>query len=369
MMGTSKRGEYLPTLHVSVKAIERYRQWLQKDGGAAGAEDPVQPVDAYLFRLLLEMLPPPLVLLDLAAETTQGASSVLGLSHPHVRRVVVTRTSASESQNSWLSSLDAFRQECSTDTMLEVMGDLGGRTNLEDSLRALGRGPGLIVLLSARAGRGEELTATVQACLRTAPHAVVLVMGLGRVGTCPALDALLHVARPPYRLHLLRELSPVLGSSSLGLVATSVADANAVLVRIEELYRTNYQLLDWLMARNLQAIHGSSAPSQALPVHPLRNLQTNHGAGDSQRGLPTHPLQLALEEQIAQLQQTVKELQSGLAFQVTQGLRRWRHRLVPEGSWRASCFRGMLRAMRVVRRGGLTRMRLSVRRNTVERLS
>src|SRR3954463_4772097 len=48
----------------------------------------LDPFDALLTHLVLDLAPGLPVLVDLAAESTAGASSVIGLTHPHVRQVV-----------------------------------------------------------------------------------------------------------------------------------------------------------------------------------------------------------------------------------------------------------------------------------------
>ena len=88
------------------------------------------------------------------------------------------------------------------------------------------------------------------------PDALVLVLGLGRVGDCPAIASLLSLCAPELgkRLWLLRELSEVLMASHLGLVARHdhphVAD---VLLSLQQFYTGNYCYLDLLRQVNLAA--------------------------------------------------------------------------------------------------------------------
>ncbi|MGH7867192.1 MAG: hypothetical protein ACREP9_06055, partial [Candidatus Dormibacteraceae bacterium] len=86
----------LPTLFSIYQRIEEYwRTCCPIHEFGTNPERMFPPLDAFLIHLILERLPDVPVLIDLAAECTGGASSVLGLVHLCVQSVMA---------GSWLTS-------------------------------------------------------------------------------------------------------------------------------------------------------------------------------------------------------------------------------------------------------------------------
>src|SRR5437667_110525 len=79
--------------------------------------------------------------------------------------------------------------------------------------------------------------------------ALVLVLGLGRVGECSAIEALLGLcsAGSGRRFRLVRELGEVLVASHLGVVARHERlDADDILLRVQALFAGNLSVLELL---------------------------------------------------------------------------------------------------------------------------
>ena len=122
--------------------------------------------------------------------------------------------------------------------------------------------------------RGEgtaERADAIRRWLYEQPDALVLLLGLGRVGECPAVESAIRLcsADSGRRLWLLRELGEVLAASGLGMVARHdhphVAD---ILLRIQNLYTGNYRFLDLLKSVNLAEIRAAEIDLEVLKTHP-----------------------------------------------------------------------------------------------------
>src|SRR3954447_8013160 len=143
----------------------------------------LDPFDALLTHLVLDMAPGFPVLVDLAAETTAGASSVIGLTHPHVRRVLAVTRGASKVADRAVSALRGY-----------VLGRTPGLAPLEvipiaEMVATLSDQAQVVILADAREGDAAELADNIGRWLDELPDVLVLLLGLGRVGECPAIEA------------------------------------------------------------------------------------------------------------------------------------------------------------------------------------
>jgi SAM-dependent methyltransferase len=222
------------------------------------------PLDAFLIHRLLELVPGRPLLIDTALARTGGASSLIGLAHPQVRRVWVVTEPGSLGSKQALSALRGYMRDrdCGR-TPLEVVARPELPSRLADQ-------PGVMILTDARVGDVASLAKEIGHWLDEQPDALVLVLGLGRVGDCPAIASLLSLCAPESgkRLWLLRELSEVLMASHLGLVArhdhSHVAD---VLLRLQQFYTGNYCYLDLLRQVNLAALREARIDEEVLRSH------------------------------------------------------------------------------------------------------
>src|SRR4051794_40180321 len=99
----------LPSILTIYRPVEDY--W-SSFGPASGHGPDVErllvPFDALLTHLVLERVPGFPVLVDLATGSTEGASSVIGLSHPHVGRVVAVTRGGSVAGERAVSALRGY---------------------------------------------------------------------------------------------------------------------------------------------------------------------------------------------------------------------------------------------------------------------
>ncbi|MGB2607449.1 MAG: hypothetical protein WBC80_00645, partial [Isosphaeraceae bacterium] len=80
----------LPSILTVYGPIEEFWESSRPAGGL-GSEpsEAICPLDAFLIHRLLELVPGRPLLIDAALARTGGASSLIGLAHPQVRRVWV----------------------------------------------------------------------------------------------------------------------------------------------------------------------------------------------------------------------------------------------------------------------------------------
>src|SRR5262245_44803323 len=78
----------LPSILMVARRIEDYWESIREAGGPGPLpSDALDPFDAFLVHRLLELIPRRALVIDVAFTPTGGASSLIGLAHPQVRRV------------------------------------------------------------------------------------------------------------------------------------------------------------------------------------------------------------------------------------------------------------------------------------------
>ncbi|MEJ7638899.1 MAG: hypothetical protein WKF75_13245, partial [Singulisphaera sp.] len=255
-----------PSILTIFRPIEEY--WSSFGLTKTFGPDPervLDPFDALLMHLVLDLAPNRPVLVDLAAVATGGASSVVGLTHPHVRRVVAVTAGESANEDRTFWALREFSPHPAPGLApLDVV-------PADDLPALLPDLPQAVILVDLRGGGPAERAEAIRRWLYEQPDALVLLLGLGRVGECPAVESTIRLcsADSGRRLWLLRELGEVLAASHLGMVARHdhphVAD---ILERIQNLYAGNYKFLDLLKAVNLAEMRAAQIDHEVLKTHP-----------------------------------------------------------------------------------------------------
>jgi hypothetical protein len=234
-----------PSVMAIYRPIEQYwATYGPVDGATISPEQVLEPLDAFLMHLVLGMTPAPAVLVDRAASATFGSTSLLALRHPNVRRVVAVAGGESGQLEAQLTEFGsaAARQRDGTLAALEVVDGL-------DWSRAFGGRPPVVVVYDARSCRADNLVAVLEQDMNAWPDALALFLGLGWVGECPAIEALMRhkTGQKGTRFRLMRETAEVLGPSRLGMMCRNDHPyANEITERIRGLYTSNYSYLDML---------------------------------------------------------------------------------------------------------------------------
>jgi hypothetical protein len=231
----------------------------------AGPEGALDPLDAFLVSRVLELLPGLPILVDAAVAATGGASSLIGLAHPHVRSVVAAAGRGSRAADRAVAALRGYaRSRGSALAPLDVI----ARSELP---AALDGEAGVVILVDMRSEDAAALAGDIRLWLEGLPGAVVLLLGLGPVGSGTAIESLLRLCTPGSgrQFWLLRELGEMLAASHLGVVARHdhphIAD---VLLRIEQCYTGNYGFLDLLRQVNQAALRTARVDEETLRSHP-----------------------------------------------------------------------------------------------------
>jgi hypothetical protein len=250
------------------------------------------------------------VVVDLTAAATLGAAAALCLTDPSVRRVTVPRGVG----GGWRFILSRFLKDRDPATVRELVEADG----LTDSPATAVEPEYPALVLTALADRsGPELAAEVSRWLEAVPRAVVMVLGLGEVGNCPGLAALVASCTGSSRLLALpRELAPALAGSRLAVVGRRsnpvVAEA---LFRTGRLFADNFRFLDLVRETCLAAVQKASLDDPSVAVRWPGPDSTSPLSGPA----AVKALQLALEtkeRELQVLQGAMDELIRSRAFRV-----------------------------------------------------
>jgi hypothetical protein len=293
----------LPSILTVYRPVEEY--WRSFGPAGPNVEGVLGPFDALLAHLVLDLAPGFPVLVDLAAEPTAGASAVIGLNHPHVRRVVVAARAGSREADRAVAGLRGYALRFTPGLApLDVI-------PIEDVPSNLSGQAQVVVQADARGGDASELADTLRLWLDELPDALVLVLGMGQVGECPMIEALLRLCSPDSgrRFRLFRELGEVLAASQLGMVARRDHPfVDEVVLRLRLLYDGNFQFLDLLKSASQAAMQATRVDDEVTRTHPLsRPLRAELDA--LRREAEAANLALAdMTEQRDQLRERVKDL-------------------------------------------------------------
>jgi hypothetical protein len=259
-----ERRRPLPSISTVYRPIEEYWEAGRTDGRPDAATETLDPLDAFLVHRLLDLIAVRPVLIDAAIARTGGASTLIGLLHPRVRGVWAAVDPESLQGQRALSSLrDRIDGQEPGPPPLKVIARSALHACLSDR-------PGAVILVDARDGDPWSLAEDIGRWLDARPDALVMALGLGRVGDCPAIASLLSFSGPgsDKQFRLLRELSEVLMGSRLGLVAPRAhRDVATILERLEQYYTGNYRYLDLLWRANRAALREAKLDEDILRGH------------------------------------------------------------------------------------------------------
>ena len=327
----------LPSVLSVFGPIEQYQGELQKRGpfhGNAGAA--LEPLDAYLAHLLITVHPGETTILDLAAEATAGASTLLGLSHPRQPHVRAIGGPLPGDGRVYRGIVEEFLQRHG--------GDLASLEWLSHAEHLQGE-TDVIVFVAANQ---PDIDGEVERCLNCVPSAIVLVFGLGPVGDCAALDALLKrfPTGSSRRLTLLRESGEALSASRLGVVAERDNDtAEGALRRLKQLFTSNYSFLGLLRSATENAIRASGSDT-AVRESDGSFLEWNHEINQLKKA--AHHAR-----ENAEAAEELRAFKGRISYRLSERLGRWRKQLAPDRTRRHRLLGLLRRIGQVVRNEGV----------------
>lgn len=339
---------HLPSVLSVFGPIEKYQGDLQKrspfHGNAVAA---LEPLDAYLAHLLITVHPGEPAIFDLAAEATAGASTLLGLLHPHQPHVRAIGGPLPGDRRAYRGAVEEFQQRHGKDLSSLEWLPHGEHPHGETDV---------VVFVAANK---LDVDAEVERCLNHVPSAVIVVFGLGPVGDCAALDALLKrfPTGSPRRLTLLRESGEALSASRLGMVAQRDNDtAEAALRRLQQLFTSNYSFLGLLRSAAENAIRATGSDT-AVRESDGSFLEWNHEINQLKRAA-----QHAREH--AEAAEELRVLKGRIGYRLSERFGRWRKQLAPDRNRRHRLLELLRRIGPVVRHEGV----LGLSRRIIRRL-
>jgi hypothetical protein len=256
------RRQPLPTILTVYRPIEAYWEAVKTpDLEFSGS---IEPLDALLVHRLLDLVPDAPVIIDEAVAATGGASCLIGLNHPRVRGVWALTDRGSSQGPSTLSALCRhLGPRDAGSAPLEVAARLDVPTSIADRSRA-------VILMHAGTGNSASLAEMVAWWLERRPDALILVLGLGKVGHCAAMASLMNLCTPEsgMRFELLRELSEVLIASRLGLIARREDPGlTEALERLRLSFTGNFRYIELLRQANDAALREARIDEETLRSH------------------------------------------------------------------------------------------------------
>ncbi len=331
--------------------IEQYQDELQKRGlFHSKPVTALEPLDAYLAHLLITVHPGEPAILDLAAEVTAGASTLLGLLHsrqPHVRAI---GGPLSGDRRAYRGAVEEFVQRQG-----KALASLEWLPQAEHPLGATD------VVVFVAASR-PDVDSEVERCLKCIPSALVLVFGLGPVGDCAALDALLKrfPTGSPHRLTLLRESGEALSASRLGMVTQrDNATAEAALRRLKQLFTSNYSFLGLLRSASEKAIRAAGS-DLAVRENDGSFLEWNHEINQLKKAA-----QHAREH--AEAGEELRALKGRISYRLSDRFSRWRKQLASDRTRRHRLLELLRRIRQVIRHEGFLGLSRRVARHCFRR--
>lgn len=330
----------LPSVLSVYEPIEQYQADLRKRGCLRGnTETILGPLDAYLIHLLVNVHPGEPAIVDLIAEATTGASTLLGLLHPRQPHVHAFGGSVSGDRRTYRSVMeDYLRQQEKDLSCLQCLPHAEPVAELRELTDAF-------VFV---AGDKPGVDAEVEQWLSCLPSAIVVVFGLGPVGDCAGLDALLRrfPTGSPHRLTLLRESGEALSASRIGIVAQrDNPAAESALRRLRQLFTSNYSILGLLRSATEQAIRASTSDKTAresiIYFHEWnqeinRLKKAAHEAGENN--------QAAAE---------LHAIKSRFTYRLSERFHRWRQQIAPDQTRRYRLLQRLRRAAQILRHEGI----------------
>ncbi len=343
----------------------------------------LSPLDAFLFQMLLESGPKGLVVADMAAGDTFGATTATALVHPTPQRVLAWMNRGSDTEEI-AEALRQYARRSDGGPRLEFLAS-------DDLPANLVARKGLFVVVDSRTADPAALAKAVKRWQSTHPDSVIVVLGIGPVGESEALDELLNLCRADTgrRLWLVRELADAVISSQLVVIArTGLELAETAIRRIVLSYTGNIRYLELLCDLNTSAIRKTDSDHTALWAHPSGSpvlaeiealKQQIHAAREEAEGVQVRvrsleslayseaiahqhfaaaygEMVLIANAQTALVEQRTQELatiHASFGFRAGLRLDRVRRLLAPNGSYRHRCLRKMRRGLQILRGQGV----------------
>ncbi len=324
------------TVDLAARPLRAYRERL----GGAVPDAQLALLDAYIVTLVLEFLPGPLALIDLTGAPAEV--SCLALAQERVAEVV-TWPGPDPTSPTCAACTETLRNQDPGQARLKILPDFGSALRRLDRPAAEPSLQHVVVIAADRQGTVSDLAELALEILDMNRAAIVIALGLGRIGECRQLAALASTFPPDSRraLALARELRGMAQKCSLGLVYDrSHEQVTTTLERIENLFVTNYDYLDLLT--EVCDLRAGSARGPTLQASPTSALPLVRGGS------------AAIDRLLAELEQErtrplFKAIPLQAARRMTRFARRHRGWLAPRNSLRERLGKSLINLQRDLR--------------------
>lgn len=237
---TSEISTVWPTLLSCYEPVEQYRQLTAGQLATQPAPAEFNALDAYLLWQLAATLPTAPDILDLSANATQGASAAFWLASPSIHQYFAPPDAQTTASAVWRTQFPAASAELGISRSETTTGDLASVVQQRSAHLPL------LIMFAAHEIEASLLSTKLDEVLQHFPQGWIFLWPLGELGNSAVLAAALNFCQtqPRYRLTALRESSPFLAASTLGLIYPA-ADAALplVLTRLQQAYGGNYEFL------------------------------------------------------------------------------------------------------------------------------
>ena len=210
------------TLYSVFSPVEQYRQFLRTTGAPVSSPNALSAIDAYLMKQLADAYPTPPTVIDMAATESQGETTALWAAQANIYELCVP---CNPEQSPLRMLWRAYCSRCGIKSKNTPQFFTRSVTEERKASRETpSSDPHLLINLLNLDEAGLEVLKQIEALsndlMTTSRKPSFLVLGLGKLGVCPALHNFLVVKEhlKGYRFQLARELNPFLASSSLGIL-------------------------------------------------------------------------------------------------------------------------------------------------------
>ncbi len=274
----SDRSLTAATIFRSNQSLERYFEHLESFYGQPLSPDVIiKPIDAFLMQQMLTYYPIAQTIIDVAADATLGASTVLWAGHPKARHVIAARaTGEKDAADGWrrlfptiTDGLDLIAGSCTLSNA-----DLDEAGDWKERMQAVSPWSSTIMISAALTqGSLDEMVSGIRRLASLHTDVIIFLFPLGLIGGGVSLEAALAFCRanPSYRLTALRELTPFFSASQLGIIyKNDNTNVSEVLRRVEQLYHGNFQFLPLVQSYLNEAMTAAALRQELEVVGPRK---------------------------------------------------------------------------------------------------
>ena len=240
------------TLHSSFEPILRYQEFLSEEPfGREQSSITIRPIDAFVMKQLMSSVPKKATVVDFSAEETRGASSVFWAANEEIEQVFVAQPR--ERPPVWEKYVHSLRNKKDVALHLTALQFVEGSSDasvlaqvIQESAK---NSPSLVFHVSTSEKAPGEFVSRIRELIQLGQRPLFVLSAFGRTGACPALKSIGRIQdeHPDYDFSLVREISPFLAQSSLGLLfPKQMSDLPGILKRIGQLFEGNFDYVNLL---------------------------------------------------------------------------------------------------------------------------